>query len=509
MTFLGGNWKPRSKAQELALASIKTELLLIGGAAGSLKSETLLVDAMQEYRNPNFRGILFRTTYPETEQLIARSRILFGNLGGTYIDQCRTWKWPWGATFRFGYLATERDLYAHQGQQYSWIAFDESTHRTEKEIRYILSRLRSVDPFLNLRCRLASNPGGRSHVEHMHIFLGGVCPHCQPWVRRPGQLYRDATWKSDNKPIEMTTKFIFGRLTDHDLLPGYEKQVRMQSGANAKALLEGCWRAFEGQYFDIWEPNRAGSPMVVPRQTINDQYYWVHWIAADYGFSGSKSVAYLFAMSPDGVIYVLDEYVAAGERVHPFANSVYDRFARKRDGQEQARHINAMYLSPDCFSDRGDPHSLALQMNEVLEPHGLAFTKAKNDRVGGASLIYTMLQEGRLVVSSSCKLLRQSLETRIHDPKEPDDVLKVIGSELDDAYDAARYGVYSYQEPEEKPRELRIAEAVRGLDATMAMIRMRQMEAELDSEEDVLYWSPPSARRVLREIERRNRSQWY
>ena len=49
---------------------------------------------------------------------------------------------------------------------------------------------------------------------------------------------------------------------------------------------------------------------------------------------------------------------------------------------------------------------------------------------------------------------------------------------LDDAMDAARYGLYSWVTASEKPRELRMREAVKGLDLTSANIRWQQMKAE-------------------------------
>jgi hypothetical protein len=48
------------------------------------------------------------------------------------------------------------------------------------------------------------------------------------------------------------------------------------------------------------------------------------------------------------------------------------------------------------WNDRGDERTLAGQINEELAPHGLEFIKAKNDRAGGAQLIYTMLQNYQL-----------------------------------------------------------------------------------------------------------------
>jgi hypothetical protein len=63
----------------------------------------------------------------------------------------------------------------------------------------------------------------------------------------------------------------------------------------------------------------------------------------------------------------------------------------------------------------------------------------------------------------------------VHDPKKPGDLLKVGGDPLDDAMDAARYGLYSWVTASEKPMELRMREAVRGLDLTSANIRWQQM----------------------------------
>jgi len=77
----------------------------------------------------------------------------------------------------------------------------------------------------------------------------------------------------------MSTQYILGKRGPKGLLPGYDKQLRTQGGAFAKQLLEGCWRAFEGQYFDIWDPRR----MVVARQSIHDDWWWTFWTGSDYG----------------------------------------------------------------------------------------------------------------------------------------------------------------------------------------------------------------------------------
>jgi len=49
-------WTPKTAAQQSALES-SADIQLFGGAAGSLKTETMLVDAARESNNPNLHAI--------------------------------------------------------------------------------------------------------------------------------------------------------------------------------------------------------------------------------------------------------------------------------------------------------------------------------------------------------------------------------------------------------------------------------------------------------------------
>ena len=100
-------------------------------------------------------------------------------------------------------------------------------------------------------------------------------------------------------------------------------------------------------------------------------------------------------------------------------------------------------------------------MNEELAPHGLEFIKAKNDRAGGAQLIYTMLQNYQLKIAHTCTNTIEAIESRLHDEKEPVKVKKVPTDPLDDVYDDFRYGIYSYLETPTKPYGLRVAERLK------------------------------------------------
>src|SRR6202043_2745892 len=99
------------------------------------------------------------------------------------------------------------------------------------------------------------------------------CSHCKTRadIRETGQMYFDARWPSDNRLINFSTQFIPGRLTDHQLLGAdYTKQLEGLPAAYAKALKEGCWDLFVGQYFDCWDRDR----MLVPRQSVQNEWWW-------------------------------------------------------------------------------------------------------------------------------------------------------------------------------------------------------------------------------------------
>lgn len=515
------DWSPQSDMQVGVLES-EARIVCAGGAAGTYKSESLLVDAVQEYDNPNFHGILFRETFPElSRQLIPRAHFLYSQLGATYNSQEHSFHWPWGAVMRFAYMGRDEDVYPHQGAAYSWEGFDESTHQIEFRLRYMLSRLRSTDPSLHTRMRLATNPGGPGHALHSHVFLGGKCPHCETGGRDSGRIYTDATWLSDKKPIGFTTQYIFGKWDPKGLLPDYGASLDTQGGATAKALKEGCWRAFEGQYFDIWEPNRNEKPMEVNFASVKHDWWWTSWIGVDYGFSGSAAFAVKAAVNPDGgPICIIDEYPhdladARKQDCKTFAKNVYDAMLKKPPRYDQPPRIAGLYLSPDAWNERGDQHTLAGLMNEVMEPHDLTYVKASNDRAGGAMLLYTMLQTGQLVISSNCKNTIAAIESRIHDKKEPEKVEKVIGDPLDDVYDALRYCIYSYHEAERKPLEMRVQDRLQKIlqgdpsrgfegDATRAAVEYtRIMHEERLEDEPATYGG--NARRRFDQIRNKRR----
>lgn len=474
-TLFSEQWRPQTPAQYNFLRC-PAQFVLFGGAAGSTKSESLLVDAARYWWHPRATSLILRRTYPELQQLMDRAQILFHD-HWRFNDQKKLGRFRSGARIFFGHCNHDKDIFKYWGNEYDFIGVDESTMFTEKPLRLLInSRLRSSDEYLreHLRVRFATNPGSEGHFFHQSIFMGNGCSHCKEGhegVRLPFDIYHDARWPSDNRPINMSTCFIPGRLSDHQMLgEQYNKMLEGLPASYAKALKEGCWDLFVGQYFDCWNRER----MVVHRQTVRNEWWWTYWIGADYGFSGSAAVAHLFAKGPSGVVYVIGEIALKRCPAKDFGKAIKEQWI---DPYPQRRLLMG-YLSPDAWErDGGDGHTIA---DQVAEGSGFTWEKASNNRVSGAQLCYTALDQNEMKICDTCELLIAALPSRVHDEdKNPDDVKKVKDDPRDDAYDSWRYGYYSWIGPAEKPDSVKIYESVTSSDPTQAVIQYRQAQQRL------------------------------
>lgn len=459
------------------------DILFFGGAAGSLKTETILVDAIRERHNPNLRAIIFRQQFTHMTDIVEKTHRLYCPLGAKYVGQpFWTWTFPSGATVRLAYLSCDKDVWEYLGPRYSFIGFDESTMHTEYQVRNMLGRLSSTDHKLALRVRLASNPGNLGGGWHKAMFLRGACPVHQPrHSAEPGKLYRDAKWPSDSLPLVdehgngFSVAFIPGRVTDHQLLDDrYVYRLRMMSGALSKAMEQGCWCELQGAYFANWDERR----MVIPYGAVDERWWDSHFISLDYGFGKSSASAHLHVRTQDGKLRTIAEFVVAHLPAYEFAQEVVARFIAPRF-QQNRRRIVAVYLDPSNFKNIGDGHTIADQINEVLEPYDLAVLEASNDRVGGWQLMYKMLQTGEWQVADTCPKLMEAIPSRMHDEKRPGDVLKVPGDPLDDVADDVRYGIYTFITAAVEPMEIAQREVLRNLaeqgDLTSALVCQQLM----------------------------------
>lgn len=149
-----------------------------GGAAGPGKSTTLLMGALQYADVPGYSALLLRRTYADLSlpgALLDMASAWLSETDAAWNATLKTWSFPSGATLTFGYLATEEDKRRYASAAFQFVGFDELTHFTESQYRFLFSRLRKPSASVGaagdgttivdvpLRMRSASNPGGPGH----------------------------------------------------------------------------------------------------------------------------------------------------------------------------------------------------------------------------------------------------------------------------------------------------------------------------------------------------------
>lgn len=146
--------------------SSATECALLGQAGGG-KSYALLLDFLYDKDNPAHNGIIFRKTYRDLEDLIAKAHRIFPALGAIYKEQKHVWEFPdkdgkpgMGAKLWMSYLDHERDVYRYLGWEFSWIAWDELPQFSRMPYLFMMSRLRCMDPTIVRRVRCTGNADG-------------------------------------------------------------------------------------------------------------------------------------------------------------------------------------------------------------------------------------------------------------------------------------------------------------------------------------------------------------
>lgn len=257
------NIGPQAGPQEQFLAS-SADIVIYGGAAGGGKSFALLLEGLRHINNPNFGAVIFRKN---ANQITAEGGLwdtaseIYPYAGGRPSKNPRpTWRFPSGAKVSFAHLEYEKDKYAWQGSQITFIGFDELTHFTRSQFFYMLSRNRSVcgvAPYI----RATTNPDADSWVADFISWwidpdTGYPIPERSGVIRYMVQLNNVIYW--GDTPEDLMEKvdvkrewiksmtFIPSKLSDNKILmkknPGYIANLMAQSEVETERLLHGNWK---------------------------------------------------------------------------------------------------------------------------------------------------------------------------------------------------------------------------------------------------------------------------
>ena len=206
------------------------------------------------------------------------------------------------------------------------------------------------------------------------------------------------------------------------------------TGVRKQRLRYGRWVGAEGQFFEAWDDDKhTCDPFPIPRD-------WPVWGAFDYGFV--HNTAFGVFTRNEGRVYLIGEHVQNKATVAQHAGAIKALCARL--GVALPSQIVAGH---DVFSNRGDSQGVTIA--EQYAQHGIALERADIDRINGAAALMERLgnatQPPTLQLFQTCHRTIATVPAMVHDPRRPEDVLKVDsdaeGNGGDDAYDMLRYGV--------------------------------------------------------------------
>lgn len=112
---------------------------------------------------PEWRGILFRQSFPELADVINKTKKWFPLVcpGVRYNETKSTWIWPTGEMLLFRHGRREDDYWNYHGHAYPWVGFEELTTWADPGFfRKMMSCCRSTHPGVPRKFRATTNPYG-------------------------------------------------------------------------------------------------------------------------------------------------------------------------------------------------------------------------------------------------------------------------------------------------------------------------------------------------------------
>lgn len=401
-----------------------TENTFYGGARGGGKSHGLReIMLFRRAEIPQSKGVIFRRTYPELyanhiEPLMQK----FPKLREFYNGSTRQITFPNRSILAFRHCQYEKDLHLYQGQEFHDLGIDEIGEWPEAWYWFLKGSNRSSLPHVKPRFIGAGNPGGIGHK----------------WLKR---LFITREFRENEKPEDYI--FVPAMAEDNPVLmendPGYIS--RLESNPNkmlVKAWRGGSWDLQAGQFFDMMDRKaHVIDPFPIPS-------HWKRFAAFDTGYN--HPAGFLWGTSDtDGNVYIYREYAKSKRTTEEVVSDIM-----KHEDTKQLPPISAGW---DCWvkASRGGGPSVDEKFG-VASGRKLTLVKANIDRVPGATQVrdYLKVRENgpRLRIFKTCPLLFETLVRMMHDPDNPEDVLKedaTNGDENtgDDLYDTLRYMLMS------------------------------------------------------------------
>lgn len=193
-------WVPLPGPQTDALNS-DADILFYGGAAGGGKTDLAIGLALTRH----VRSIIFRRQFPQLQGIYDRMAEILGGRNG-FNSQDKIWVLP-GRKVEFGSCPNVGDEAKYQGRPHDLKVFDEITHFSESQFRFLNGWLRSVRAGQRKRVLCTGNPPTDSDGDWVISYWGPWLNPDHPNPAKPGELRWFATINGkdfevpDNRPF--------------------------------------------------------------------------------------------------------------------------------------------------------------------------------------------------------------------------------------------------------------------------------------------------------------------
>lgn len=256
-------WEAQPGSQALFLGCPVREIILTG-TRGSAKTNGLLQDYAQHVgagHGRAWRGILFRRTYKQLDDVIEKSLEFFPRVfpGARFLSakDHYEWRFPEGEALLFRHMDKAADYWNYHGHEYPWIAFEELTNWPDLSCYQIMkSTNRTSVRGVPLKYRATCNPYGVGH-NAVKLYIVDPAP---PGAIIPGEAGWDRVrircHYSENKILLAAD-------------PNYPATILSAAAGDAHlaaAWLNEDWNIVAGGFLDdLWRPaTHVLAPFAIP-----------------------------------------------------------------------------------------------------------------------------------------------------------------------------------------------------------------------------------------------------
>lgn len=279
-------WQPNAGSQVKAITCPVFEVLMHGNRGGG-KTDWLLMDYAQHVGQgygEAWRGIIFRQTYKQLQDVIAKSRKWFHKIWphAQYNTSEHYWHWPTGEHLYFRQFMRDDDYWNYHGHEYPFIGWEELCNwHSLSGYKRMISCSRSPHADMPRKLRATTNPYGPGHNVVKFRFKLPLFTDI---------IIKDAKDEEGNEePYRIAIKSMLSENRALDTDPDYRKRIlaAARNKEERKAWDEGDWNIVAGGMFDdVWDPkHHVIKPFNIPPTWRVDRSF-------DWGSSAPYSVGW-------------------------------------------------------------------------------------------------------------------------------------------------------------------------------------------------------------------------